>query len=160
MQVLWLAIFLYSIGLGLVLHFRPALMFNENGSWKEFGYHRDSRHTLFPVWLFAIAWAFVSYAIAAVIGTLVDSQMAVGAATALASAPIFSRSEPESEEETEAESEAEEEIAVPVSRVRSRSSRRKTSKPRAGYYVLDPEQKGDSGVRRYIYYGSERPPSE
>ena len=159
MQVLWLAIFLYSIGLGAVLHFRPALMFNENGSWKEFGYHRDSRHTLFPVWLFAIAWAFVSYAIAAVIGTLVDSQ--VVAATAVASAPLFTRSEPESDGETEIESDAEEEeVAVPVSRVRSRSAKRASSKPRPGYYVLDPEQKNESGLRRYVYYGPDRPQTD
>ena len=65
MEILWFAIVIYSIGLGLLLHFRPAYMFHENGSWKEFGYQRDSRHTLFPFWLFAIAWAFVSYVLAA-----------------------------------------------------------------------------------------------
>jgi hypothetical protein len=50
-----------------MLHFRPAFMFHENGSWKEFGYQRDSRHTLFPFWLFAIAWSFMSYVLAATI---------------------------------------------------------------------------------------------
>lgn len=160
MQVLWLAIFLYSIGLAAVLHFRPALMFNENGSWKEFGYHRDSRHTLFPVWLFAIAWAFVSYAIAAVIGTLVDSQMAAVGATAATASSFFSQPEPEPESDVESDIEEEEEIAVPVSRVRSRSAKRNTSKPRPGYYVLDPEQKTESGLRRYIYYGPDRPQTD
>lgn len=65
MEILWLAIVLYSIGLGLVLHFKPALMFNENGTWKEFGYQRAPGKTLFPVWLFAITWAFLSYTLAA-----------------------------------------------------------------------------------------------
>lgn len=153
MQVLWLAIFLYSVGLAVLLHFRPALMFNENGSWKEFGYHRDSRHTLFPVWLFAVVWAFVSYAIASVAGTFLDSGV-IAAATA--SAPLFSSAVAESDEEEEQEEE-EEEIAVPVSRVRSRSKPKSEKKPRAGYYVLDPEQKEESGLRRYIYYGPDRP---
>jgi hypothetical protein len=65
MEILWLAIVFYSIGLGLVLHFKPALMFNENGTWKEFGYQRAPGKTLFPVWLFAITWAFLSYTLAA-----------------------------------------------------------------------------------------------
>ena len=65
MEILWLAIILYSAGLALVLHFRPTLMFNDDGTWKEFGYQRSSRHTLLPFWLFVVAWAFVSYAAAA-----------------------------------------------------------------------------------------------
>ena len=67
MEILWLAILFYSIGLGAVLHFRPALMFHENGTWKEFGYQRSARYTIFPVWLFAIVWAIVSYTLAAAI---------------------------------------------------------------------------------------------
>jgi hypothetical protein len=78
MEILWLAIVLYSVGLGLVLHFRPALMFQENGAWKEFGYQRSPRHTLFPFWLFAVTWAFISY----VIATSVSWVMPVGAAVA------------------------------------------------------------------------------
>ena len=65
MEILWIAIVLYSAGLAVVLHFRPALMFNEDGTWKDFGYQRSPRHTLLPFWLFVVVWAFVSYAIAA-----------------------------------------------------------------------------------------------
>ena len=69
MELLWLAIVFYSIGLAAVLYVRPAIMFNENGTWKEFGYQRDSRHTIFPVWLFIITWAIVSYVLAMVVGS-------------------------------------------------------------------------------------------
>ena len=64
MEVLWLAIFIYSLGLGAVLHFKPELMFTKAGNWKEFGYQRGERYTIFPVWLFAIVWALVSYVLA------------------------------------------------------------------------------------------------
>jgi hypothetical protein len=158
MQTLWLAIFLYSVGLAAVIHLRPALMFNENGTWKEFGYHRDSRHTLFPVWLFAIVWAIVSYAIAAAAGTLLAAGAPAAAAATTASQWFSSEPEPEpdyeserEEPETEAE---EEEIAVPVSKAKAKN---KPRKPKSGYYVLDPEQNTQSGLRRYIYYGAEPP---
>lgn len=160
MEVLWLAIFLYSIGLGLVLHFRPALMFHANGSWKEFGYQRDSRHTLFPFWLFAIAWALVSYAVAAA-GSAI-----LGGGAATAAAAWVSRAAPtEYDEPDMAEEEDEEDVAVPISRARTPSSRRATTparakKPRSGYYVVDPEQNSESGLRRYIYYGPEPPAEE
>ncbi len=39
-------------------------MFNENGTWKEFGIGRgSSRYTWLPFWLFAIAWALMSYTV-------------------------------------------------------------------------------------------------
>jgi hypothetical protein len=154
MQVLWLAIFLYSIGLAMVLHFRPALMFNENGSWKEFGYHRDSRHTIFPFWLFTVAWAFLSYVLAAAAMSLMETRgVATAAIAASAAAPVWA-----SEREEEDEDEEEEEV-VPVSRARSqnRSRTAPAKQTRPGYYVLDPEQTTGSGLRRYIYYGPERP---
>jgi hypothetical protein len=158
MENLWLAILLYSIGLGLVLHFRPTYMFHANGSWKEFGYQRDSRHTLFPFWLFAITWAIVSYAISAIL-MLMLPVTTVATAAATASTWISSSSDRDEIEEEE-EEEVEEEIAVPISRAktvrRSTKATPKKGKPRPGYYVIDPEQ-GESGLRRYIYYGSEPP---
>jgi hypothetical protein len=144
MEILWLAIVFYSLGLAAVLHFRPRLMFHENGSWKEFGYQRDSRHTMFPFWLFAIAWAFVSYAVAAAIAWSYGS---AAAATAVAYSYVEAPASATDDDEYD---------AVPVSRSR-RSTRQKTE-PRAGYYVLDPQSE-ESGLRRYIYYGS-TPPQE
>jgi hypothetical protein len=148
MEILWLAIVLYSVGLGLVLHFKPALMFNEAGAWKEFGYQRSSgprsRHTMFPFWLFAIAWAFLSYAIAAGISWVIPTAAVASAANSFNS---YAQSE---------YSDAEEEDIPPAVAPRGRGRPRKT--PRPGYYVVDPESEKE-GLRKYIYYGSE-PPSE
>lgn len=148
MEILWLAIVLYSVGLGLVLHFRPALMFQENGAWKEFGYQRSPRHTLVPFWLFAVTWAFVSYAIA----TSVSWLMPVGATAAYYSNTAFASSAEEEEEEAETEEEeeeAEEEEAeeTPVSR---------SKEPRAGYYVRDTSVP-EGGLEKYIYFGPGKP---
>jgi hypothetical protein len=171
MEILWLAIIFYSIGLGLVLHFRPALMFNENGTWKEFGYQRDSRYTIFPFWLFAIGWAIVSYALAAAASwTLGGAATAtVTALSSMSASNVFRRStqetEPEPDTDSDYESEDEEEddeefgrrvsetIRIPRGRKRPQTPARQ---PRSGYYVLDPETK-DSGLRKYIYYGDKLP---
>jgi hypothetical protein len=141
MEILWLSIVLYSVGLGLVLHFRPALMFQENGAWKEFGYQRSPRHTLVPFWLFAITWAFISYAIA----SSVSWMMPVAATASYYSNTAFASS---AEEAEEAEEEEEEEEAV------SRVSESK--EPRAGYYVRDTSVP-EGGLEKYIYFGPGKP---
>jgi hypothetical protein len=166
MEILWLAIIFYSVGLGLILHFRPALMFNENGTWKEFGYQRssDSRHTLFPFWLFAIVWAFASYVLAAAISwTFLASPASVASAAGVAGvastfshyrqeeSPMYSDTEEVEEEQEEVEE------TLPVKRPRGRPRKTEVKQPRAGYYVVDPET-SESGLRRYIYYG-DSPPS-
>lgn len=161
MESLWFAIAIYSVGLAAVIWLRPALMFNENGTWKEFGYQRSSRHTLFPVWLFAIAWAFVSYALAAaLIWILTGRSLAAAAASAAASSARWTPSRGLMEQE-EDEEESDDEFAIPVSRVPRAASRvtsNSSRKPREGYYVLDPESE-QGGLRRYIYYGN-KPPQE
>lgn len=168
MEILWLAIVFYSIGLALLLHFRPAIMFFENGTWKEFGYQRDARHTIFPFWLFAIVWAFVSYALAAALSW--TWLAAPAALTATASAFRYSLSDYDDEERNYAgfnneeydEGEMEPEMLpvseVPVRRGRGRP-RGSTNKPRPGYYTLDPASRESGGLRRYVYYGSTPPPA-
>lgn len=106
MQTLWLAIVVYSIGLGLVIHFKPAIMFNANGSWKEFGYQRSPRHTIFPFWLFAVVWAFVSYIVVLAMTTTVTTSTTM--AIAGASASVAASFEPDTEDDEETENEYEE----------------------------------------------------
>lgn len=163
MDSLWLAVAIYSVGMAAVLWVRPALMFNENGTAKEFGYQRTSRHTLFPVWLFAIVWAFVSYAVASAV-LWIGMGGGEGAATVgmmaatTAARPRWSPSEGllEEVEEDEGEGEGEEEdFTIPISRVPRRVSGGR--KPRPGYYVVDPMSEESGGLRRYVYYG-DRPP--
>jgi hypothetical protein len=152
MEILWLAIVFYSVGLVGVLYFRPSIMFNEDGTWKEFGYQRNARHTIFPFWLFTITWAFVSYAVAAAV-----QWMSVGTAAAITTAASTYYYDDEEEDDME------EEEMVPVSEVRRRPGRPKGSKakkaaPRTGYYVLNPASR-ESGLSRYVYYG-EQPPAD
>jgi hypothetical protein len=131
MEILWLAIVFYSVGLAVVLHFRPALMFHENGTWKEFGYQRDSRHTIFPFWLFSVAWAFASYVIASAIVWTLQAKSAIPMMSASAAYSMMPPSrmysseedmgatynyEDEEEMENEANSWGEEE-ETPVTRV-------------------------------------------
>lgn len=169
MEILWLAIVFYSIGLGIVLHLRPSLMFNENGTWKEFGYQRDSRYTIFPFWLFAIGWAIVSYALAAASSwTLGAAATAASMSASMSASNIFRRSasqtaseESESEYDSDEDAEADSEIGRRVSEtIRIPRGRKRpqtpAKQPRSGYYVLDPETK-DSGLRKYIYYGDKLP---
>ena len=178
MEILWLAIVIYSIGLGLVLHFKPRLMFNENGTWKEFGYQAGPRHTLFPVWLFAITWAVVSYAAASVL-RWTYMMPAAGTATAMMSSPrirtAFGRYNDTEESEvlpeeaygTEVDVETEADESETIGRRVSdtirlpRGNRRPQTpahKPRSGYYVLDPQSKNGDGLRKYIYYWENPPP--
>ena len=62
MKVLLFSLVLYLIGIAAILYTRPRLMFNHDGSWKEFGMGDDTT-TRFPIWMFCILWAVVSYAI-------------------------------------------------------------------------------------------------
>jgi hypothetical protein len=149
MEILWLAIVIYSVGLAGVLHFRPSLMFNEDGTWKEFGYQRNARHTIFPFWLFAITWAFVSYAVAAAVRWAGAGPVAAAAA---ASYNYYSGDDFEDEED--------EGEMMPVSEMppRRRPGRPKgsKSKPRPGYYVIEPTSR-ENGLQRYVYYGDQPP---
>jgi hypothetical protein len=115
-------------------------MFQENGAWKEFGYQRSPRHTLFPFWLFAVTWAFISY----VIATSASWLMPVGAAVAYSNGLDGSTYLSELAEEDEEE-------AIPVSRALP-----KNSAPRSGYYVRDESIPADE-MPRYIYHGPEKP---
>ena len=164
MEILWIAIVLYSAGLALVLHFRPALMFNEDGTWKEFGYQRSSRHTLLPFWLFVIVWAFVSYAIAASITWYFSAATvpAVGLSALTSASATFAQPTEEEDDEEEEEDDTMTSVSslpisgAPISGTAKRGpGRPRKEKPLQGYYVL--EKNGD-GLHRYIYYGPDSPP--
>lgn len=177
MEILWLAIILYSVGLALVLHFRPALMFNDDGTWKEFGYQRSSRHTLLPFWLFVVAWAFVSYAIAASLTWFfVNSSASRSVAmTSMASASIPSYWSAESEDEDDDDDEitpisssvpltSSESVIMPPQRRGPGRPRKdgtvretkETKETKPGYYIRE-ESPTEGGLYRYIYYGPEAP---
>lgn len=157
MQTLWLAIFIYSVGLGIILHTRPKLMFNQNGSWKEFGYNRDSRYTLFPVWLFAIVWAVVSYVIAIAVCSSMQSDDSTTAMAGTAIAATYLSEQDWIEPPPDPEPEPMHMEPPVLSERRPRGRPRK--QPRPGYYLLDPETERVGGLRKYIYYSSAPPPN-
>ena len=162
MEVLWFAIVIYSVGLAVILHFRPALMFNDDGTWKEFGYQRSSRHTLLPFWLFVIAWAFVSY-VAATSLTWMFFSTATGLSTA---ATLSYSAERESESESESDDDMTPASTIPLSSSPGWPPRRGPGRPRktesatkpvqSGYYVRE-DTASEGGLHRYIYYGPEAP---
>ena len=54
----------YLTGIAIVLLLKPALMFHEDGRWKEFGIGRDpTNFTYIPFWLFTIIWSLLAYLI-------------------------------------------------------------------------------------------------
>jgi len=63
MRVLLYSALLYLIGVVVILFLKPNFMFQEDGAWKEFGISNTKKYTWFPVWLFCIVWALVSFAI-------------------------------------------------------------------------------------------------
>ena len=167
MEILWIAIILYSAGLALILHFRPAIMFNEDGTWKEFGYQRSPRHTLLPFWLFVIIWAFLSYSFAAAAIWLFarpDLASASLSSASVASAALASSYDETDDEEEEEEEAREEEEAIPMQSVSTlpikrgpgRPRKNPAEKPRPGYYVRE-DTGTENGLHRYIYYGPEAP---
>ena len=61
--MLLLSCFFYLLGVVVVLYLKPALMFNDDGTWKEFSLTIDDTHTWIPFWLFCILWAILCYSI-------------------------------------------------------------------------------------------------
>ena len=74
MSVLWIAFVIYIIGVAIVLYTRPGIMFRtDGGAWKEFGLSNKGVYTVFPFWLFAVLWAFMSYTVATISAVLLSS---------------------------------------------------------------------------------------
>ena len=114
MSILWFAFGIYIIGVAIVLYIRPGIMFREDGgAWREFGLSGKGGHTVFPFWLFAVVWAFLSYTIAT-IGAIMFARIAM-----MSLRPSSSNIHPISELKPPVEP-----IATP------------------GYYVLDQTQAG------------------
>lgn len=122
---------LYLAIVASVLYVRPGIMFQQNGSWKEFGIGRDPElYTWMPFWLFCIVTAILSYFLVLL---LADSGLLPGLWV----------------------SHLEVESAV-ATRPRAPS----TAGPQGmkpGYYMLNTEGSGIEGVPKYIYLGPAAP---
>ena len=135
MQVLLLSGLLYLFGVGLVLWFRPSLMFAENGTWKEFGIGRNSdRYTWLPFWLFAITFALMSYII-------VFALTGVERSSGDNIVPMMNNT-------------GSRRLRVAAAAARNRI--RAVAEPHElipGYYMLNTPPVNDNGVPRYVYIG-------
>jgi hypothetical protein len=141
LPILAVAFAIYIFGIATVLVLRPTLMFRPGGSWKEFGIGRGENHSIFPFWLFAIFWAFISYGL----GLVIMSQFAILAMSPEPGMPsIQQMATPVPQQVAAAPS-----FMKPVSSIMGLPS---NSVP--GFYVL---QNVSGQQPQYVYYGTEPP---
>lgn len=120
-----------------MLHIRPQLMFNKDGDWREFGFNHEEK-TLFPLWLFCIVWAILSYVIVHSISRNDLREQAIlpiqSTATMSAAASPFLISEA------------------------NRAKRYVNSSPvkelQKGYYMLNTSESSVDGVPKYVFIGA------
>lgn len=133
MRVLLYSGLLYLLGIAIVLALKPSFMFTADGAWKEFGVGRNpEKYTVFPIWMFAITWAVLSFFVIQLLGTL-------GVLPGV--------------EWTRIETGG---AGVNSSLEHTSSRSRKTGPPelKPGYYMLNTESTAAEGVPKYIYIGS------
>ena len=124
---------LYLSGVAVILWFKPALMFNENGTWKEFGIGRGERYTWLPFWMFAITWAMMSYVI------------------------VFSLSPRSSDTILPGTTYSRRKLRVASAAASAAPAPPASQELMPGYYMLNTPSLNETGVPRYVYVG-ERPP--
>lgn len=145
MRTLLLAAILYLIGIIIVLLFRPSLMFDDKGNWKEFG-TLSQGHTLFPFWLFCIVWAIISY----VISLLFVGEFKTGTI-------VYEASPTETPEDL---------VPVLPTKTKGKNMKNLTNSTKSdvhanmkpGYYVLDAKEMKRTGVPKYLYVGEGEEP--
>ena len=135
MRTLLLSAILYLVGVSIVLLLRPKFMFNQDGTWKEFG-TTSSEHSMMPFWLFCILWAVFSYLLV----LLVVGEFRVSAA---ATAVALAASSPDNSDDGP--------VPLPV---KTRPKKKSNGELKPGYYVLE-QDKGSTP--KYVYYGNSPP---
>jgi hypothetical protein len=156
MQQLVVAGLIYLVGIAVVLVIKPSLMFNSDGTWKEFGIGRNpATHTILPFWLFAVLWALLSY----ILVTLVFILLKIRATPSVASPSVPSApsvASLPSQRANTAVVELDEEVVQVIPKRR---------RPRApsidladGYYILNTKATEEAGgIPKYIYLGKGLP---
>jgi hypothetical protein len=136
---------LYLVGISVVLYFKPTLMFNSDGEWKEFGLGRHpDRYTWLPFWLFAILWAILSYLMVLTLSSPgPSSNTSLFAETTELSIP---------QEDIEPENVSTKALSSSIKRVPAN-----TGEMKKGYYILDVNETTRRGIPKYIYLGPEAP---
>ena len=129
---------LYLLGIAVLLYLRPALMFHKDGRWKEFGVGNEET-TVFPLWMFCIAWAVISYGIGRLLFREgpIDIVKNASAITAVATGRSLTEG-----------------LVEPLA-VSGPAPAQEMSKP--GYYKLSSAVLRKKGVPRYVYVGTDVP---
>ena len=140
MRALLFSMLLYLFGVALVLFFRPEFMFYKDGRWKEFGVGYEGT-TVFPFWMFCIAWAVFSYAI---------GRTFFGHSVALLATVAASRLSEDNAVEPLP-------VNVPSGATSSPGSADASSPVKPGYYKLNSNASRKKGAPRYVYVGTELP---
>lgn len=131
---------LYLVGVAALLAWRPEMMFTRDGNWKEFGLGRNpDRYTWFPFWMFAIAWAMVSYTLILVIVGPYDSSDDI--------MPIKNLVDTTAETLRPAN----------LSTKPLRPAKTTPDELKPGYYILDANETNKRGIPKYIFLGPESP---
>ncbi len=138
---------LYLLGISIILIMKPTLMFDKDGSWKEFGLGRNKhKHTWMPFWLFAISWAIISY----IIVLIIASSTGLGGVSNNIDIPVQTNSiEPENISMKAMSP------VLPDNAPRRKPASSNDMKP--GYYILDTNETVKRGIPKYIYLGPEAP---
>ena len=133
---------LYLLGVSVVLYFKPDIMFNQDGEWKEFGLGRNpEQYTWLPFWLFTVLWAIISYLIVLILSS------APSVPSASSDMSLFSDTG-----DLEPENVSIKPLASTIKRAPSN-----TGEMKKGYYMLDANETAKRGIPKYIYLGPDAP---
>ena len=136
---------LYLLGVSVVLYFKPDIMFNQDGEWKEFGLGRNpEQYTWLPFWLFTVLWAIISYLIVLILSSAPSVPSVPSASSDMS---LFSDTG-----ELEPENVSIKPLASTIKRAPSN-----TGEMKKGYYMLDANETAKRGIPKYIYLGPDAP---
>lgn len=138
---------IYLTGVSIILIIKPELFFNKEGKWKEFGIGRNPEsYTWFPLWLFCIFWAIVSYSMVYLLIRYVEPRTSSSGYEPMTSNMMTNDGN----------------LPPPIQRPRRaqhRGLRRRLTPAedygdmRPGVYVIDEAASSRKGIPHYIYYG-------
>ncbi len=142
---------IYLTGVAIILIIKPSLFFNNEGRWKEFGIGRNPEsYTWFPLWLFCIFWALVSYSMVYLLIRTVERS---------SNNMQFSNSFSSNNEPVQSINESPRNITSRPRRAQHRGLRRRLTPAedygnmRPGVYVMNEVATARKGIPHYIYYG-------
>jgi hypothetical protein len=138
---------LYLIGVAVILIWRPSLMFDDEGQWKEFRIGGDrSKYTWMPVWLALLLWALICYILVSIIHKLSTpgkpSNNRKMRAADIESGDAYDGADGDEYADNDIEE---------VVKIRKRRGKRVALPP--GYYILDRQANNRTGTPHYVYIG-------